>query len=126
MPPQAIFAATCHVTPLATAPDRRNTVLGPGQSGFVNSGPDLPGQTVSTDARRPQPGCGSVASTNTAGRHRDRRRPAYPRDTEKLEPCVHLKRSVQLFPYVDLGPRQDPLEGPADGPSCGARMQLCR
>src|SRR5215212_10987292 len=23
MPPQAIFAATCHVTPLATAPDRR-------------------------------------------------------------------------------------------------------
>jgi hypothetical protein len=29
MPPQAIFVATCHVTPLGTAPDRRNTVLGP-------------------------------------------------------------------------------------------------
>jgi hypothetical protein len=28
MPPQAIFAATCHVTPLGTAPNRRNTVLG--------------------------------------------------------------------------------------------------
>ena len=28
MPPQAIFAATCHVTPLATVPDRRKTVLG--------------------------------------------------------------------------------------------------
>jgi len=30
MPPQAVFAATCHVTPLATAPDRRNTVRGAG------------------------------------------------------------------------------------------------
>ena len=30
---------------------------------------------------------------------------------------MHLKRSAQLFPHVDLGPRQDPLEAPANGPS---------
>ena len=37
MLPQAIFAATCHATPLATVPDRRNTVLGPRPKGFVNA-----------------------------------------------------------------------------------------
>ncbi len=26
---------------------------------------------------------------------------------------MHLKRSVQLFPHVDPGPRQDPLGEPA-------------
>jgi hypothetical protein len=66
MPPQAILAATCHVTPLATAPDPRNTVLGLGQSRFSNSGPDLLGQTRQHRRRQLQPGCGRAASTNIA------------------------------------------------------------
>jgi hypothetical protein len=50
MPPQAIFATTCHVTPPGTAPDRRNTVLGLGQGGLAGSGPDRLGKPVSSDA----------------------------------------------------------------------------
>ena len=67
MPPQAIFAATCHVTPLGTAPDRRNTVLGPGPKvGSSAPDPKSLAKPVSTDARQLQPGCGRAASMNIA------------------------------------------------------------
>ena len=52
MPPQAIFAATCHVTPLATAPDLRNTVLGPVQSGKVERGMRVKDRTGARELSR--------------------------------------------------------------------------
>jgi hypothetical protein len=67
MAPQAIFAATCHVTPLGTVPDRRNTVLGPGPKvGSSAPDPKSLAKPVSTDARQLQQGCGRAASMNIA------------------------------------------------------------
>jgi hypothetical protein len=69
--------------------------------------PIFSAKPVNTDARQPQPGCGSAALTNIAtGAPHTRKM------QRRLEPCVHRKRSLQLFPHVDLGPRQDPLGGP--------------
>ena len=74
---------------------------GAGPKWFSNSGPDLLAKPSA-----PTPAISS-REAETPRRRTSRpspeRRPAYPRDAERLEPCTNLKRSVQLFPHVDLG-----------------------
>jgi hypothetical protein len=75
--------------------------------------PIFSAKPVNTDAPPAAAGMRKAALTNIAtGAPHTRKM------QRRLEPCVHRKRSLQLFPHVDLGPRQDPLAGPADGPIC--------
>ncbi len=97
MPPQAIIAATCNVTPLATAPNRRNTGLGPAQSGFVNSGPDRLGQT--RRYRSPPAAAGMPADLDI--------------DTEQSDPATSADRIIEHFGLLAT-PRHDRYPEPAD------------
>ena len=80
MPPQAISRPHATLRRWPTAPDRRNTVLGPGQSGFETPDPISSAKPVSTDGMD-----GVGAATASASRVVGQSRPT---GVTCLVPCL--------------------------------------